>query len=223
MIKGKWFRELERVESRERAEELGVEISEGHPLAVLYRMVSVYWGWGSAGSKTRPDVASWSPSLYGFTDELRVGGRDLHHAPLPDGRDIGRTIEKWRSAVISVGSAGTQNFIPVRSCAGYSPLAFVYPRATPRSLAFAMSEPVFCHRTPFSSPPSRSRISSRLARNSWVRRWIRSKNTVKHRRSRAVAQALTASPDSLIENKCRGTATQNRRGRCCNVGSGGIV
>ena len=154
-------------------------------------MVSVYWGWDSAGSKTRPDVVSWSPSLYGFTDELRVGGRDLHHAPLPDGRDIGRTIEKWRSAVISVGSAGTQNFIPVRSCAGYSPLAFVYPRATPRSLAFAMSEPVFYHRIPFSSPPSRSRVSSGLARNSWICRWVLSKNTVKHRRSRSLPHPIT--------------------------------
>ena len=57
-----------------REEELGVEISEAHPLAVLYRMVSVYWGWDSAGSKTHPDMVSWSPSLYGFTDELREGG-----------------------------------------------------------------------------------------------------------------------------------------------------
>ena len=53
--------------------ELSDEVSDPHPLRVLYRMVSLYLSWDSAGSDT-PDAVSWSPSLYGFTDGLRWAG-----------------------------------------------------------------------------------------------------------------------------------------------------
>ena len=71
----KWFRELERVgKERERKlkseEELDVEISEAHPLAALYEVVSLYSSLDPAGSET-PDVVPWSPSSCGLINKLR--------------------------------------------------------------------------------------------------------------------------------------------------------
>jgi len=53
--------------------ELGVDVSEAHPLAVLYQTVALCSGWDSTRSKV-PDVVAWPPLLYGFTDELRWAG-----------------------------------------------------------------------------------------------------------------------------------------------------
>jgi hypothetical protein len=83
-------------------EELDVDVSEAHPLTVLYEMVSLHSGWDSADSQT-PDMVSWSPLLYGFADELRWAGWPCQVT------DVGQvTIENWRSAVIAIdGSART--------------------------------------------------------------------------------------------------------------------
>jgi hypothetical protein len=56
-----------------REEELDVDVSEAHPLTVLYKMASLHLGWDSADRKS-PDVVSRSPLLYSFSDELRWAG-----------------------------------------------------------------------------------------------------------------------------------------------------
>ena len=76
--------------------ELDVEISEAHPFAVLYWMVSLYRGRNSTGSKN-PAVVSWSPSFCGLPT-ITVGG-------IATAADcIRRMIESERgAAVIAIG------------------------------------------------------------------------------------------------------------------------
>ena len=82
-------------ESRNRGlkseDELGVDVSEAHPLAVLYQTVSLCSGWDSTRSNI-PDVVSWPPLLYCFTDE--PGGRDGHDRWSDIGRMSNRGLEK---------------------------------------------------------------------------------------------------------------------------------
>ena len=132
------------------------------------------------------------------------------HTAASDGRDVGlndREVEKRPGDHAISGNSRVFVYRPQSPC-------FVYPRTTPAPWYLGCQ-------SRFSAIRSHFHLH-RLIRGTFCR-CIRSNKYSKAQRSRAFAQALTASPDNLMENKCRGTATQNRRGRCCNVGSGGIV
>ena len=76
MIKAKCFRELKRVEKELKGEEeLDVEISEAHPLAVLYRTVCLCIQAGTLPAARRDVMVTVVVLFY----RRVTGGRDFHH------------------------------------------------------------------------------------------------------------------------------------------------
>ena len=163
LIKIKWFRGLERVESEWRElkseGELDDENSEAHPPPFYTRLCLCI----ETGTRPAAGLPLW---CYGHRHCIVLptgcGWRDGHQrseAPITISRNIA-----CRTSFSSVFVLYGPHFSPSDDL-----------RATTRLLGFGMPERIFYYRIPFSSSPSRSR-SPQLTSNSCIGRCIRSKN-----------------------------------------------